>query len=248
MSTIGKYNLLTFRSIQIGSGINADLFRPQERGLAIAIFSLAPLLAFALGPMIGGLLTQYTSWPWCFYFVSIACGAVQILSFPFLHETCAPVLLRRRCKRLRKRTRNVMLFTQEENTVSLSQLLRISLIRPFKMLATQPIIQVWSVYCAYLYGVLCLLIATFPAVWTDIYRESQFVGSLNYISLFLGITLAAQLGTRLGDGYYKKMCERNGQSSPEFRLPLLMIGTLLVPIGMFWYGWSAKSNIHWIMP
>ena len=123
------------------------------------------------------------------------------------------------------------------------------MIRPFMLLGTQIIVQVWSVYCAYLYGILYLLIATFPNVWTDTYKESVSIGSLNYISLFIGMGVASQVGTRLADTYYARLCAKNGgQSIPEFRLPVLILGAFIVPCGLFWYGWSARSNVHWIMP
>ncbi|KAK7703236.1 hypothetical protein SLS64_009213 [Diaporthe eres] len=168
---------------QIGSGVNADLFRPHERGKAIAVYVMAPLLGGLVGPIAGGFLDQYVSWPWCFYVISIAGGAVQVLGLPFFHETYAPVLLQRKCKRLKKSTNNPDLYT-EHDSVSLQTLLRTSAIRPFKLLATQPIVQVWSLYCAYIWGILYLIIATFPDVWTDIYGESIAIGSLNYISQF----------------------------------------------------------------
>lgn len=125
----------------IGSGINADLFRPHERGQAIAVYTLAPLVGVVVGSIAGGFLVQYTSWRWCFYVVSIAGGAVQVFGFPFFRETYAPVLLQRRYKRLRKSTQDPDLYTQHDS-VALPQLLRTSLIRPFKLLGTQPIVQV----------------------------------------------------------------------------------------------------------
>lgn len=39
---------------------------------------------------------------------------------------------------------------------------------------------------------------------------------------------------------------RKGQ--PEFRIPSMFVGSLLIPIGLFWYGWSAQARLHWIMP
>lgn len=35
---------------------------------------------------------------------------------------------------------------------------------------------------------------------------------------------------------------------PEFRIPLMLPGGLLVPIGLFLYGWSAHFHTHWIVP
>ena len=201
-----------------------------------------------LGPITGGFLVQYTSWRWCFYVVSIAGAAVQVFGLPFFRETYPPVLLQRRCKRLRKSTQNPDLYTQH-SSISLPELLRISLIRPFKLLATQPIVQAWSAYCAYLWGLLYLLIATFPTVWTGTYGESVSIGSLNYISLYVGMGLASQVGTRLADRYYIRLCEKNdGESHPEFRLPVLILGAFIVPVGLLWYGWSARPSVHWIVP
>ena len=105
--------------LQIGSGINADLFRPHERGQTIAVYTLAPLVGVAVGPFAGGFLVQYTSWPWCFYVVSIAGGAVQVFGFPFFRETYAPVLLQRECKRLRKSTQNPGLYTRHDSVALL---------------------------------------------------------------------------------------------------------------------------------
>ena len=35
---------------------------------------------------------------------------------------------------------------------------------------------------------------------------------------------------------------------PEFRVPMMAVGTILVPIGLLWWGWSGESHLHWIMP
>lgn len=74
---------------------------------------------------------------------------------------------------------------------------------------------------------LYLLIATFPNVRTNTYGETVSIRSLNYISLFVGMGIASQFGTRLADRYYRKSCEKSGRRShPEFRLPVLIIGVL----------------------
>lgn len=35
---------------------------------------------------------------------------------------------------------------------------------------------------------------------------------------------------------------------PEFRIPPLIPAVFFLPIGLFWYGWSADKQLHWIMP
>lgn len=228
--------------------MNSDLFEPKDRGKALAIYTLAPLLGTAVGPIAGGFLVQYVSWRWCFYVVSIAAGAGQIAALCFVRETYGPVLLRRRCARLRKSTGNTALHTQYDDLASLASMHK-NLSRPFRLLATQPIVQVMSIYIAFLNGILYLMIATFPDVWTQIYGESVSIGSLNYLSFTVGMGIGAQGGTRLADHMYQALKTKNGGvARPEFRLPVLCLGACIVPIGLFWYAWSARADIHWIMP
>ncbi|MCJ1441880.1 MAG: hypothetical protein MMC23_002372 [Stictis urceolatum] len=41
--------------------------------------------------------------------------------------------------------------------------------------------------------------------------------------------------------------EHNG-SEPEFRLPPAIAGAPLVTVGLFWFGWTSYSSVHWIVP
>jgi hypothetical protein len=36
--------------------------------------------------------------------------------------------------------------------------------------------------------------------------------------------------------------------TPEMRLYGAMIGSILSPIGLFWFAWTAKADIHWVSP
>lgn len=93
------------------------------------------------------------------------------------------------------------------------------------------------------------MVATFHDVWTGIYQESVSIGSLNYLSMTVGLAIATQFGVRFADKIYQRLrAKNNGQGKAEFRLPILCAIAVVVPIGLFWYGWSARTSIHWIMP
>ena len=57
--------------------IIAATFPPKERGMAIGIWAGVSALALAIGPLVGGLLTEHLSWHWIF-FVNIPVGAIAI--------------------------------------------------------------------------------------------------------------------------------------------------------------------------
>ena len=52
-------------------------FPPRQRGAAIGIWAGVSALALAIGPLVGGLLTEHLSWHWIF-FVNVPVGAVAI--------------------------------------------------------------------------------------------------------------------------------------------------------------------------
>lgn len=227
------------------------MWRADERGKSIGIYTLAPLLGPVLGPIVGAFITEHTTWRWVFWTPSIADCVVQLLGFLFLKETFAPKILGDKAQRLRKSTGSQALHTMwDASDRTLLPILQTAFKRPFILLATQPIIQVLALYLAYLYGVVYIVLTTFPTLWTDRYHQTIGIAGLNYISLGVGFIIGTQSTARLQDTVYKRLKTRSskGVGQPEYRLPLLLPASILVPAGLFWYGWSAQAKLHWIMP
>lgn len=195
-------------------------------------------------------MAENIDWRWLFWLMSILSMAIQLVALVILRETHTPTVLGRKAKKLRKDTGNTNLHTAyDTKDRKLSSVLKTNFERPFVMLATQPIMQVLSLWMTYVFGMLYLVITSFSALWTTTYHESVGIGGLNYISLGIGFTLSITLCTFTADRIYLHLKARNnGQAQPEYRLPLMIPGALLLPIGLFWYGWSAEARIHWIMP
>lgn len=234
----------------IGGGVLADLWSPMERGRAMALYSLMPLLGPAIGPIAGGFIARYSTWRWVFYSTSIAAFFIQILGFFFLKETYAAEILKRKKQRLIKSTGNKSLHTEFENpNRSFSSHVGLALKRPFILLFTQPIVQVLALYIGYVYGVLYLVLASFPMLWFRRYGQAPDIAGLNYISLGLGFFIGTQIAAQFADRIYKYFLKKHqGESKSEFRVPLMFPGALMVPIGLLIYGWSAQYKTHWIVP
>src|ERR671918_974841 len=67
--------------------IIAATFPPRQRGTAIGIWAGVSALALAIGPLVGGLLTEHVGWEWIFY-VNIPVGLLAIAaSYLFIEET-----------------------------------------------------------------------------------------------------------------------------------------------------------------
>jgi EmrB/QacA subfamily drug resistance transporter len=82
----GATELIAARSVQ---GVGAALmmpatlsiisatFAPAERGTAIGIWAGVSASALAIGPLLGGVITQHLSWNWIFY-VNVPIGAIGL--------------------------------------------------------------------------------------------------------------------------------------------------------------------------
>ncbi|KAI2640368.1 MFS general substrate transporter [Hypomontagnella submonticulosa] len=240
-------------SLAIGGGVLSDLFVAEERGRAMSIYSLAPMLGPAIGPIAGAFITENTTWRWTFWATSIADAAIQGAGLIWLRETYPPVLLDRKRRALAKETGNAALRTPyDDGRTSAWATIRIALTRPFRLVATQVIVQCIALYMMYVYGLMYLMLASFPVLFTSPppagYGMSIGVGGLNYISLGLGFFSGAQICAPLQDRVYAYLKKRHGVGKPEYRVPMMMPGAMLIPFGLLIYGWTAEYKTHWIGP
>lgn len=58
--------------ITIGGGSVSDVFSQKERGGAMALFALGPLIGPVIGPVAGGYLAEAAGWRWIFWVLTIA--------------------------------------------------------------------------------------------------------------------------------------------------------------------------------
>ena len=147
--------------LTIGGGVLSDLWRPEQIGMAIGLYTLAPLLAPALGPLLGAWIVERSTWNWCFFSITIFGVVVQTLVFFTLKETYGPRLLHLKAEKLRKETGNDRLRTQYElKDISLGSVMRTSLVRVVILLTTQPVMMFLSVYFAMIYGIIYLMLVS----------------------------------------------------------------------------------------
>ncbi|GJE90729.1 MFS polyamine transporter [Phanerochaete sordida] len=243
--------------LSIGGGVLGDCWRPEERGQAVALYSLAPLLGPVVGPVAGGWIAEKSTWRWVFWSTSIVDGLVQFLGVFFLQETFAPILLERRAAKMRKEATGdaekggprQIRTVYDQSDRHWQQIVSKALVRPFKLFYCEPIVQLLGLYMAFVYGLLYLFLTTIPSIFEGVYHQRVGIASLHYIALGVGLTGASQINARLMDKIYVYFTKKNGGSGrPEYRLPPMIPGTICLPIGLFLTGWTARADIHWIVP
>jgi len=102
---------------------------------------------------------------------------------------------------------------------------------------------------AFLYGIYYLMFSTFADFFSETYGFGPGIDGLTYLGLGVGFLIAMGFGARTADQMYKYLADKNGGvGKPEMRMPAMIVASFTVPIGLFWYGWSAQAKLHWIMP
>ena len=193
--------------LALGSGVLSDLFTADERGLAVGIYSFFPILGPAIGPICGGFITEYSSWRWAFWATTLADVPILFLGTVLLEETYAPVLLLRKKMSLLKQSGNLDLFTRYEVPgQTFAKKMGEALVRPMVLIGTQPIIILMGLYQAYLYGLMYIVLTTYPKLWRDVYHQSVSLAGLNYISLGIGYCVGIQVSIFEKASYNQLTC------------------------------------------
>ncbi|KAL2404696.1 Polyamine transporter 4 [Exophiala dermatitidis] len=260
--------LLGSGCLAVGAGSNSDIFSPYQRAVSGVLFVMTPFLGPALGPAIGGYVAMKKGWRWT-QWLTLFWGALSYAVTIPQKETYKKIILQRRAKKLGLPPAPSPL---PPGMSPIKFLLIVTLLRPLRMLGTESIVAFTSIYTAFNFSVLFGFFAAFPLVFESFYPEIQVYHFNEGESglVFLGIGLGVVLGTLAFIGfdlfiYRKKMRSlmQNGQAGagagagavgefvqlpPEKRLYAAMVGSFMLPIGLFWFAWSARPSVHWIVP
>ena len=236
--------------LSIGTGTASDVWKPEERGVPMACFVTTVQLGPAFGPLLGGFVVQYKSWRWTQWIMLFALGATVTMTLG-MSETYKKVILQRRAKRLglqqpqqlQKSTRETIRFFMMK-----------TLIRPLHMLCTETIVSLFDLYVAFAFGLLNAFFTSFAWVFRTVYGMDTAQTGLTFLSQAAGTLVGCAMMIAFDHFFYKRRaaawrdCGKALKLPPEQRLWIAMAGAPMLPISLFWFGWTARSDIHWISP
>ncbi|KAL1653553.1 hypothetical protein SLS61_004063 [Didymella pomorum] len=237
--------------LTIGTGVIADLFVASQRGKAVAMYSMGILFGPILGPICGGFIAQRAGWRWDMWVVLIVGILLTVGLFVFNRETNHSVLLTRKTLRLRTELQrpdlqNVMNRDKPTAALSPKAILLNGITRPLKLLSTQPIVLLCSLYMSFLFGLLFLLFTTLTPVFISTYGWAPDMTGLAYLGIGIGNFLGIGFVAKTSDATIIKLAKRNGgKYEPEMRLPLFPIISL-VPFGFGVMGIFAPLQTYMI--
>lgn len=233
--------------LAVSAGTIADVFTPLEQGIALAYFcATGPFMGPSVGPVVGGYIAKAKNWQWTIWLNLMTSGATLILLL-FIPESYMPVILKRRALR-----RGENLPPKLPMRVALKKVAIITLIRPIKMLLFDPIVSSLSIYSSFVFAVLMGFFEAIPYIFIKTYHFTIPESGLVFIGVGAGISLSVPIHYLVQRIFYdnkaRAMFERGDKPAAEWRLYSAFIGAVLLPSSLFWVGWSAKPEVHWIVP
>ncbi|KZM26106.1 uncharacterized protein EKO05_0001211 [Ascochyta rabiei] len=231
-------------------GINGasvgDMFRPVERALWFPVIAWVNVVPPVLAPIVGGWVASRDDldWIWTDWITLIISGFAFLVALFFLPETYAPMLLDFKAKHLRRVSGSNRYVTKHEQGSSFFNRVKETLPLTVKFAAKEPAVLSLGGFLIVLYILLFSFLSGFDYIFKRRYGLSVLEEGACFASIALGATAfsittpALYACTRRHAGYDDRASVR-----PEFRLWPAMLTSPLLPVSLFWLGWTDYSWI-----
>lgn len=239
-------------------GVVSDIFNKETRNTPMALYSLWIMIGTGLGPMISGIAVDSLGWRWIFYIQLMTIGVTVLLILLIFKETRSNVILARMCIALNNITAERASSDESSSPIRVQfepqnaeKKLSISVIQtafafPLRLLISEPVVFCFSLWASFAWAILYMQFNSIGIVFRDVYGfDSTQVGAV-----YTTVVGASFIGTILAivqDPITRKIWPER-MNTPEGRLISPGISSILLPAGLFWFGWTSNPDIPWISP
>ncbi|KJZ78686.1 hypothetical protein HIM_02077 [Hirsutella minnesotensis 3608] len=260
-------------TVALCTAVVADLVTSAERGQYIGFTVVPAILAPALGPVIGGLLSEFMGWRSIFWFLAIFAGVTIIVIALFMPETCRhivgdgsiypPRAYRSAWQVVRNRRRKQSDLSDESRGSADGQRFKFKppnlLGSLFMLLEKETALLLWTGSLVFA-GFYCIATAM-PVLFSSRYGFDEIKVGLMYLPLAAGSVGAATIVGPLINWNFRRHCTKLGivydrsrqkdlsefpieRARLEIGLPLLALSGLCL-IG---WGWAMNAMVHVAVP
>ncbi|KAF7926036.1 uncharacterized protein EAE97_010336 [Botrytis byssoidea] len=231
--------------LTVGGGIISDVWNIslEKTGTTFAaLFVLFVVGGTQTGPMVSAAIITNHSWRWEFWVSAILFSGSTIFAY-LLPETYQPQILRRRAE-----ARMGVITTR----ATLARLVLTSLGRPLHMLLVEPTVLPTGLVMAITQSVVFSYLVSYANLFEKIYQQTPYEVGMAFCPLIIGSVTALPTIAVFDRLFYRKPRNeaiRTGTKvAPEKRLYPAMLGSITLPISLFWLAWTGRADIPSIIP
>ncbi|EEU34320.1 uncharacterized protein NECHADRAFT_50413 [Fusarium vanettenii 77-13-4] len=230
--------------LAVASGTLSETFTPRNRGPVSAVFILMPFLGPGFGPVIGSFIVNRKGWRWTQW--ALIFFAIFAMIFAALsEETFHPAIKRKLAKKM-----GLKVEPSPPLSTRLKAFAVVAVVRPVRMLFFEPITGFICLYVSAEFGTLFSFFAAVPYTFGKVYQFSIEESGLVFLSIVIGCLLGLVTVILCDVFLYRTKAHKYPphQIPPEHRLYPAMIGSIGLPIGLFWFAWTARPGVSWASP
>ncbi|OLN82436.1 Dityrosine transporter 1-like protein 5 [Colletotrichum chlorophyti] len=214
----------------LGSSCISDIYKPTERGTALAWFLNGTLIGQAFGPFIGGVIVTFHSWRVLFWFQSALGGLTTVLAVFFLPETS----YRRKADEL-------------EGLSTKAKIAQVwDWVNPFRVLALfriPKLLVVGIATASLVWNMQALLTPIRYVINPRFQLTSPLQSGLFFLAPGCGFFFGTYMGGRWADRTVKLWIKRRGRRIPEDRLRSTFVAMGgVIPCCIIIYGWAIEKE------
>ncbi|PRP85221.1 hypothetical protein PROFUN_06991 [Planoprotostelium fungivorum] len=241
-----------------GASLN-DIYTPKKRAYSLGVWGAAAACGPVMGPVVGGFAAEANGWRWTIYELLWLSGGALIFLLFCMPETNSMTILTRKARRIRKLTGDDRWKSAgdiETEKMTPVQIVQMTLVFPFVLTFTEPIVFFLNLYTALVYGLLYIWFESFPIVFIGIYGFTLGLEGVAFLGILVGtvigfISLAIYLRVHLEPKFDSEAEEDGGEKGtilPEQRLPPAFVASICFPLCLFLFGWLSRESIIWVVP
>ncbi|KAL2788130.1 major facilitator superfamily domain-containing protein [Aspergillus keveii] len=251
-------------TIALSSGVVADIAIAAERGSYMGFVTAGSLLGPALGPVVGGLLSQYLGWRSIFWFLVIF-GCAFLVPFVLFFPETSRVIVGDGSIPAPPWNQPLVQWFKSRKSPQQESIARpkLQFPNPLKTLSIvfQKDVSIILFANAVLFAGFYDVSASIPSIFEDLYGLDDLQIGLCYIPFGLGATVAALITGKMLDRNFRRLARlsnipleetraRNLQGFPiekarlQVALPTLLMGSSTVIA----FGWVLHFGVHIAAP
>ncbi|KAL3475948.1 major facilitator superfamily domain-containing protein [Aspergillus californicus] len=238
--------------VSVAAATITDYTHPSQRVIPLGIYYAVPSIGSAMGPLIGSFVVEKKGWRWTAW-TPLIMAAVLHPPALFIRESYKPILLRQRAEKLGGE--GVLPFQRKTGMQLLKEFVTSTIVRPLHMLFTEPLVGFICLYCGFQFALLYTFVVASPRVFAGVYNFSTGAQGLSFLGMVAGCILAPitlftidTIALRRPTLRIRNNNTESGGNPPELKLYTAMFGSLVLPLGLFAFAWTARPSIHWIIP
>ncbi|KAK3986985.1 major facilitator superfamily domain-containing protein [Cladorrhinum sp. PSN332] len=241
----------------LNPAIVGDLFISEQRGSAVSLIYLAPLLGGALGPLIGSAIAQNHGWRTVIWMCAILAMTCEVLFLVCFRETYQVTILRKRANKMAEHAANsgktfkTAFDVAEEggntdgdaapSSGSSWSRLRDAVHRPVQVLFGSGVLMTMSLFGSVVFAFFYVESTSLAGILQDVYGLSPVAVGSCYASFTIGSICSVFICNHLLDRIYIRLRDTHkGVGQPEHRLPLAIVGGLTLPLAVAAFGWIPE--------